>query len=100
MEVNINARHGELSEDIQAAMSEKATKLTRLFDKISGVQVIAEMEHTEPKVEIIVHAEHANDFFASDSGTNVVVAFDNSIAKIEQQLRKHKEKLTAHRDKH
>ena len=100
MEVNINARHGELTEDIQAAMSEKANKLTRFLDKISGVQVIAEMEHAEPKVEIIVHAEHANDFFASDIGTNVVVAFDKSIAKIEQQLRKHKEKLTEHRERH
>ena len=97
MEVKINPKHGELSEAIQDSMREKLGKLPRFFERITGIQVVADMSHDEPELEIIVSAEGTKDFFASDSGTNVVVAFDKTIAKVEQQLRKHNDKQTQHR---
>jgi putative sigma-54 modulation protein len=99
MDININAKNGELSETVKETMNGKLSKLPRFFDRTSGVQVIADMQH-EPKVEIILSAEGANDFFASDTGNNVIVALDKAIAKMEQQLKKHKQKLTDHRDRH
>lgn len=81
-------------------MKSKVAKLPRFFDRTTGIQVLADLEHTDnPKVEIIVSAEETNDFFASDTGTNVIVALDSTIAKIEQQLKKHKEKLIGHRSR-
>jgi len=97
VEVKINPKHGELSDPIQEAMREKLGKLPRFFERITGIQVVADMSHDEPELEIIVSAEGTKDFFASDSGTNVVVAFDKTIAKVEQQLRKHNDKQTQHR---
>ena len=97
MEVKINPKHGELSDPIQESMREKLGKLPRFFERITGIQVVADLSHDEPELEIIVSAEGTKDFFASDNGTNVVVAFDKTIAKIEQQLRKHNDKLTEHR---
>lgn len=100
MEIKINARNGELTDLVKETIESKVSKLPRFFDRTSAIQVIADLKHDEPKVEIILSAEGANDFFASDSGTNVIVALDTTIAKMEQQLRKYKEKLTEHRDRH
>lgn len=97
MEVKIIAKHGELADSIQETMKEKVSKLPRFFERTTGIEVVADMSHSEPELEIIVSAEGTTDFFAKDKGTNVIVALDKTIAKIEQQLKKHKEKLTEHR---
>lgn len=94
MEIKVTAKHGDLSDDIQETMRAKVAKLPKFFDRTTGIQVLADLKHTDnPKVEIIVSAEEANDFFASDTGTNVIVALDSTISKIEQQLKKHNEKI-------
>jgi putative sigma-54 modulation protein len=98
VEIKLTARHGELSEDLQNTIRAKVANLPRLFNRTTGIQVVADLSNSiAPKVEIIVNAEEANDFFASQSGSNVLAALDLTISKIEQQLRKHKEKLTEHR---
>ncbi len=100
MEIKVNAKHGELSESIQETMKAKVAKLPRFFDRTTRIQVLADLKTADsPKVEIIVSAEETSDFFASDKGSNVIVALDKTIAKIEQQLKKHKEKLTGHRNR-
>jgi len=94
MEIKVTAKHGELINDIQETMKAKAAKLPKFFDRTTGIEVVADLKHSDnPKVEIIVSAEETSDFFASDTGTNVMVAFDSTISKIEQQLKKHNEKL-------
>ena len=98
MEIKVNAKNGELSDSVQETMKAKVAKLPRFFDRTTGIQVLADLKNSDsPKVEIIVSAEETNDFFASDTGSNVIAALDSTISKIEQQLRKHKEKLTGHR---
>jgi putative sigma-54 modulation protein len=98
VEIRVNSKNGELSESIQETIKSKVSKLPRFFDRTTGIHVIADMKNGDtPKVEIIVSAEETNDFFASDTGGNIIAALDNAISKIETQLRKHKEKLTGHR---
>ena len=98
MRVSVSAKHGQLSESVQETIEQKAAKLSRFFDRVTSVKVIVDLEHDDkPKVEAIVSAEHAADFFAADHGGNVMKAFDSVIHKLERQLTKHKEKLTDHR---
>ena len=98
MEIKINAKNGELSQSVQDTIKSKVANLPRFFKRTTGIQVLADLKNTaSTKVEIIVSAEETNDFFASDTGANVLVALDQTISKMEQQLRKHKEKLTEHR---
>ena len=99
MEIKVTARHGNLSDSIQETMKAKVAKLPRFFDRTTGIQILADLEHAEPKVEIIVSAEETSDFFASDTGNNVISALDSTISKIEQQLKKHKEKLLGNRSR-
>lgn len=98
MQVNVSARHGSLSISDQDIIREKSGKVRRLFDRVNAIHVIVDFHHqTEPRVEINVSAEHTKDFVASATATTVLAALDSVIQKIEQQLRKHKEKLTGHK---
>ncbi len=98
VEIRINAKNGELSETIRETIQAKVANLPRLFNRTTGIQVLADLKNSaNPKVEIIISAEETNDFFASNTGANVLAALDLTISKMEQQLRKHKEKLTEHR---
>lgn len=98
MQVNISARHGHLSADTQAKIGEKVEKLRRIFDRVTAIQVTADLEHRDaPSVELRLSAEHTSDFVATESSSTVMAALDGAIHKIEQQLRKHKEKRREHR---
>jgi putative sigma-54 modulation protein len=98
VQVKISARHGHLNADTQAKISEKAEKLRRLFDRISAIEVTADLEHREtPEVEVRVSVEHTEDIVATAQSTTVMAALDEVIRKVEQQLRKHKERRRGHR---
>ena len=99
MQTSISARHGHLSAGTQEKITEKVEKLRRIWDRVSAIQVTVDLEREEaPVVELQVSAEHAEDFVASGAGMNVLAALDGALHKIEQQIRKHKEKkITGHR---
>lgn len=98
MEITVNAKNGTLPESVQGTIHNKVSKLPRFFDRTTAISVIVDLKHTDnPKVEVKVSAEATDDFFAADTGSNVIVALDSVIDKVERQLRKHKEKLTEHR---
>ena len=95
MQVSISARHGNLSGGTQEKIQEKVEKLRRFFDRISAIQVTVDLEHRDVvDVEVCVWAEHTADFVASETG-ELFAALDRVIPKLEQQLRKHKEKRQA-----
>ena len=98
MRINISARHGHLSSATQGRITEKVEKLGRYFDRLTAVEVTVDLNHREtPSVEVRVSAEHADDFVAADSSSNVMAALDSVLHKVERQVRKHKDKLTGHR---
>jgi len=93
VQINISTRHGNLSAATQGKISEKAEKLRRLFDRVTAIDVTADLEHREsPIVELRVSVEHAEDFVATETSTSVAAALDGAIHKVEQQLRKYKDK--------
>ena len=98
MQVTISARHGHLSSATQERITEKVEKLRRFNDRVTSIAVTVNLEHEEsPHVEVRVTAEHHEDFVAADTSSGVSAALDSVIDKIENQLRKHKDKLTGHR---
>jgi putative sigma-54 modulation protein len=100
VQVNVSARHGHLKPEDQAIILEKAGKVRRLFDRINAIEVTVDMEHSDkPTVEINVSAEHAPDFVATAQAPSILAALDMTIGKVEQQIRKHKEKVTGYSPK-
>ena len=99
MQISISTRHGHLSTATQESITAKVEKLLRFNDRLSATEVIVDLARTEvPAVEFRVSVEKAEDFVATDEHESLMAAVDSCLHKIEQQLRKHKEKITNHRN--
>ena len=98
VQINISARHGHLSPATQEKIHEKVEGVRRFFDRIQAIRVTVDLEHRDaPTLELCVDAEHHDDFVAAVQADTVLAALDGAIEKIEQQLRKFKERLKEHR---
>ncbi len=97
MQVAVTCKHGTISSDVQEHLRSKSEKLLNFFERVTAIGVTVSFENTRCKVEILVDAEHKHDFVAHDEGDNVTAAFDSALHKMEQQIRKYKEKVQDHR---
>ena len=98
MQINISARHGHLSSASQQRISEKVERIRKYYDRVSAIVVTVDLEHADqPSVELVVSAEHHEDFVAADTAESLLSAVDAAVHKVEMQIRKHKEKLTDRR---
>lgn len=93
MQLNISIRHGHVSDTTQAMFREKLEKLPRLYDRVSAIELTIDLEHRDqPTVDLKVSAKK-HDFVAVAEAETLPAAFDAVLDKMEQQLRKHKEKV-------
>ncbi len=98
MQISISTRHGHLSTGTQDSIKAKVEKLLRFNDRLSATEVTVDLARKDvPEVEFRVSVEKAEDFVATDEHESLMAAVDSCLHKIEQQLRKHKEKTVGHR---
>jgi putative sigma-54 modulation protein len=97
VQIEISTRHGNLSRDQHTYVEEKAAKLVKYFGRLMAIEVAVDPVKHAWHVEIRVSAEHKHDFFASEQAPTVEAAMDQSVHKIEQQLRKYKEQVQSHK---
>ena len=91
MQIRISARHGHLSDESQAKITEKMEKLPRYYDRLSSIDVTVDLEHRDaPDVDLRVSADHKHDFVAVCQSMELMAAVDDVVEKMEQQLRKYK----------
>lgn len=96
MQIRISTRHGNLSDETQSRITAKLEKMSRIFDRLTGIEATIDLEHRdEPTVDVRVSAEHKHDFVASHTG-ELLSSIDHVIHKLEQQLRKYKQKIQDH----
>ena len=94
MQIKISTRHGHLSDATQEKISAKVEKLSRIFERLTSINVTVDLEHEErPEVSLEVSAEHKHDFVATVSSDNLWSSLESAVHKVEQQLRKYKEKI-------
>lgn len=102
MQINISARHGHLSDATQAKLTARLDRMSRLFERLTAIELTVDLahklEHKEVlRVDLKVSAEHKHDFVATDTGEELMACLDSAVHKIEQQLRKYKERVQDHR---
>lgn len=99
--VSLSIRHGHLSEASQEKITAKAQKLLRIFERLTAIEVIIDLEdESQPSVDLQVSAEHKHDFVAREQAPELMAALDRATHKVEQQLRKYKERIQErHRDR-
>jgi putative sigma-54 modulation protein len=97
VQVKITSRHGTVKTSALDHINSKAEKLLTYFERVTQIEVTVDFEHDNAIVEILVDAEHKHNFVASAEGDEVAGTFDMALAKMEQQIRRYKDKLTDHR---
>jgi putative sigma-54 modulation protein len=100
VQVALTCRHGEINGQVREYITTKSEKLLNYFERVAAIAVTVDFENSEKdriKVEILVDAEHKNNFVARDVGGDVPSTFDRALHKMEQQIRRYKEKLQDHR---
>lgn len=100
MQIQVTARHGHLSDETQDRLKSKAEKLTRHFDRLTSIEVVVDLQDpSKPKVDLLVSAEHKHDFVAHEQTNNLLTSVESAVHKVDQQLRKYKERtIENHRD--
>lgn len=93
MTVIFSSRHMDISAPLKAYAEQKASKLTKYYDRIQEIEVIFDAGKDSMTVEIIVNAEHRNMFIARHGGNDAYACVDGCIDKLERQLTDHKEKF-------
>ena len=94
MQIKISARHGHLSDATQQFIREKAEKLPRFFERLTSIEVTVDLKNENNKqVELLVAAEHKHDFVARASHADILAAMDLVLDKLEEQLRRYKERV-------
>lgn len=98
MNLTISGHHLELTAPIRAYAQEKMKRLERHFDHLLSAQVILSVEKERQKAEATVHCSGAT-LHAEAVDTDLYAAIDLLADKLDQQTRKHKEKLRNHHHK-
>lgn len=98
MQINISTRHGHLSPASQSKVVAKVSRLKRYFDRLTALNVTVDLANPElPAVEIVASAEHFHDMVSHEFAPQFWRSVDGAVQKLEQQLRKHKEKVRDHK---
>jgi putative sigma-54 modulation protein len=97
VQIEIATRHGVLGPEQHSYLQEKAEKLVKYFGRLMAIEVAVEQTKNSWVVEIRASAEHKHDFVASETGPSAEAAMDQCVHKIEQQLRKYKERVQHHK---
>lgn len=97
MQVAISCRHGSIASDVQEYIARKSEKLLTYFERVTAINVTLDFVDERVAVEVLVDAEHKHNFVARSEGEQAAATFDAALAKMEQQIRKYKEKVQDHR---
>lgn len=82
----------DVTAPLKAYAEQKASKLTRFFDRIQEIEVIFDNAKQSMRVEMIVNAEHHSTFIAHFDHEDAYAGVDGCMDKLERQLSEHKKK--------
>ena len=96
MNIIVEARHMDVTEAIRTYVRSKVERLPRYYDGIMSVEVILDIEAEHTVVEMVVKAKRKATFVATHRDQDLYAGFDQCLAKIVEQIRRHKDKIRNH----
>ena len=96
MQVNITARHLKLTTAISDYVQKKLDKARRFLKNLIWAQVILDVAKSRNVAEIVIHTS-GRTFTAKETGTDLYSAIDLASDKIDEQLRRFKDKRSERR---
>ncbi|MCK4312269.1 MAG: ribosome-associated translation inhibitor RaiA [Candidatus Cloacimonetes bacterium] len=98
MQITITARHFDLTNAIRDHINDSCFKLDRYFENIINAHFVLSLENNRNKVELVIHAPKHN-LKSETTEKNMYLAIDTSVDKMEQQIKKMKDKWSSHHKK-
>jgi putative sigma-54 modulation protein len=99
MQLNLTGHHVEITDSLRAYVGSKLTRLERHFDNVTDVHCILTVEKLRHKAEAKLNVS-GSTIFADAVDENMYAAIDALADKLDRQIKRHKEKIKAHHDKH
>ncbi len=96
LNIEISARHGHLEPAQQEHIEQKAEKLLRYFGRLMGIEIAVDHQKNNWFAEVLVSAEHKHDFVGRHEGPTAEIAAEMALHKVEEQLRRYKQKIQKH----
>jgi len=94
MEIIITGRHYVVSDNLKDLAIRKVKKLVKLAPYVQQIDVIFSQQKFRHQAEILVTADHFS-LGALGEHEDVQTSLDDALAKLENRLRRHKEKFLA-----
>ncbi len=96
MNIHLTGRHMDITPAIRDYATGKFGKIKRHFDNVIEVNIILSVEKLRQKAEATVHIS-GKDVFVECEDENLYAAIDALVDRLDRQIKKHKEKLSARR---
>ncbi len=92
MQVTVTGRHMAVSDALRQYCVEKAERLPKFLDRVQQIEVVLDGHDGLHSAEIIVRSAGSPPFVASEQHEDAYAAIDLLMDKIEERLRRYKEK--------
>jgi putative sigma-54 modulation protein len=96
MQINLTARHLDITDALRSYVQNKFERLERHFDHMTNVHVILSVEKLRQKAEASFHIS-GHDVYADSEHEDMYAAIDGLVDKLDRQVLKYKEKMKNHR---
>lgn len=96
MNIHLTGHHLEITPAIRDYATGKFGKIKRHFDNVIDVNIILSVAKLRQKAEATIHISGKNVFVECED-ENLYAAIDTLVDKLDRQVMKHKEKLSARR---
>ena len=95
MQISTTARHCELDPEIRAFAHQRIEKITRFASDIREVHLTVTAEKFRHVAEIILRIDH-QELVAHEESAEMRAAIDRAVDRIEEQLRRYKDRRSDH----
>tara|TARA_B100000949_G_C14021988_1_gene341690 strand:+ start:290 stop:586 length:297 start_codon:yes stop_codon:yes gene_type:complete len=97
LQINFTGHRMDLTPALVSFTQQKFDKLERHFDKITSINVVFDVEKLRQIAEATVLVSQG-ELHARSESEDMYASVDGLVDKLDRQLKKHKEKMRAHRD--
>jgi putative sigma-54 modulation protein len=99
MQISITARHFQLTNTIRDHVKDSVSKLEKYFDNIITAHFVLSFENGLNSVELVLHVPRHN-LMSETTEKDMYLAIDMAVDKMEQQIKKIKDKWSDYSQKH
>jgi putative sigma-54 modulation protein len=101
LQIDIAAHHIDVTEPIRELVRERSEHLLRFFDGVSTLHVTLTAEKERRIAEVVANISHGPPVVGKAvAEDDVLAAIHDACEKVETQLRRHKDRIRDHRERH